>query len=249
MIKIFLEYNILIKLIKSYLNYPDIGLLGQQVNFLGLTTFVEKLKAIQLLAYPNTLGALEYYFGLTNYFCNYIHFYTQLAAPFQVLKTFLLYGTLMSGQQCWAYTSKTKLGVLTLQKLAFFQNIQDALATFLHLSTTTLTRHCRLTWMSSWSLHLDCLYFIPLLVTCFPRDANLVITLWSQSSSSLGSWRPLRGIIGKWNIKLQALYRLSRRSGIWSNLPKPIWLSKQITQPSWISSSNFLLHWQHLLWG
>lgn len=68
--KIFLEYNILIKPTKSYLNYPDVGLLGQRVKFPSLTTFVEKLKAIQLLVYPDMLGALEYYLDLTSYLCN-----------------------------------------------------------------------------------------------------------------------------------------------------------------------------------
>ena len=58
---IFLYYNISIKLTKSYLNYPEVRLLGQQVNFLGLAISEEKLRAIRLLAYPDTLGALEYY--------------------------------------------------------------------------------------------------------------------------------------------------------------------------------------------
>lgn len=73
--EIFQEYNISIKPTKSYLNYLDIYLLDQQVNFLGLTTSVEKFKAIQLLAYPDTLDVLEYYLDLTDYLCNYIHFY------------------------------------------------------------------------------------------------------------------------------------------------------------------------------
>lgn len=73
--EIFLEYNILIQPTKSYLNYPDVGLLSQQINSLDLTNSAEKLKAIQLLTYPNILGALEYYLGLTGYLCNYIYFY------------------------------------------------------------------------------------------------------------------------------------------------------------------------------
>lgn len=94
--KIFLEYNISIKLTKFYLNYLDVGLLGQQVNFLGLTTSAKKFKAIQLLTYPNILDALEYYLGLTDYFYNYIHFYAQLAAFFQDLNTSLLHDVLVS---------------------------------------------------------------------------------------------------------------------------------------------------------
>lgn len=44
--EIFFYYNIFIKLTKSYLNYPNIVLFGQRMNFLGLTTLEEKLKAI-----------------------------------------------------------------------------------------------------------------------------------------------------------------------------------------------------------
>lgn len=43
--EIFLHYNISIKPTKSYLNYPDIRLLGQQVNSLGLIISEKKLKA------------------------------------------------------------------------------------------------------------------------------------------------------------------------------------------------------------
>lgn len=78
---IFLEYNISIKPTKSFLNYLDIGFLGQRVNFLGLTTSEEKLWAIKRLTYPKIMGALKYYLKLTGYLHNYIHFYAQLATP------------------------------------------------------------------------------------------------------------------------------------------------------------------------
>ena len=126
--EIFLEYNISIKPTKSYLNFLDVGLLSQQVNFLGLTTSPEKLKAIRLLTYPNTLGTLEYYLGLTVYLRNYIHFYAQLAAHLQALKSALLCDAPVSGQRRRAYASKTKLSVLTPWELASFQSIQDALS-------------------------------------------------------------------------------------------------------------------------
>lgn len=108
--EIFLAYNIFISHIKLYLNYSNVVLLSQQVHFLGLTIFDQKLKIIKLLTYPNTLGALEYYLGLTGYLRSYIHFYAQLAMPFQVLKTTLLREILLGGQQRRAYASKTKLG-------------------------------------------------------------------------------------------------------------------------------------------
>lgn len=48
---IFLKYNISIKPTKSFFNYPDVGFLHQQVNFLGLTTSEKKLQAIKHLTY------------------------------------------------------------------------------------------------------------------------------------------------------------------------------------------------------
>ncbi len=133
---IFLRYNILIKPMKSFLNYPDVGLLGQRVNSLGLTTSDEKLKAIRLLTYPDTFGALEYYLGLIGYLQSYIHFYAQLTVPLQELKTSLLRHAPVAGQQRRAYASKTKLGPPTPQELASIQSIQDALS-----QPSTLVHH------------------------------------------------------------------------------------------------------------
>ena len=134
--EIFLHYNISIKPTKSFLNYPDVRLLGQRVNSLGLNTSDEKLKVIHLFTYPDTLGALEYYLGLTGYLRSYIHFYAQLAAPLQELKTSLLCHAPVAGQQRRAYASKTKLGSPTPRELSFFQSIQDPLS-----QPSTLVHH------------------------------------------------------------------------------------------------------------
>lgn len=61
---------------KFYLTYPDVTLLGQHVNSLGLLTSEKKLKALRLLKYPK----IEYYLGLTRYLRSYIHYYAQLAS-------------------------------------------------------------------------------------------------------------------------------------------------------------------------
>ena len=58
---------------------------------------------------------------------NYIHFYAQLAAPFQALKTTLVQRVLLAGQQYRARASRTKLGPPTPQELASFLSIQEAL--------------------------------------------------------------------------------------------------------------------------
>ncbi len=133
---IFVVYKISIKPTKSFLKYPDIGLLGQWVNFLGLTTAKEKLKAIKLLTYPKALGSLEYYLGLTGYLRSYIHFYTQLSESLNSLKTRLLNGAPISGQQRLAYASKTRLKTPTPLELASFRSIQDALS-----EPSTLVHH------------------------------------------------------------------------------------------------------------
>ncbi len=134
--EIFFAYNIFISLIKLYFNYPNVVLLGQRVDSLGLTTSKQKLKAIKFLIYSDTLGALKYYLGLLSYLRCYIHFYAQLAAPVQALKTTLLQETPLSGQQCRAYASKTKLGPPTPQELVSFLSIQEALA-----QPSTLVHH------------------------------------------------------------------------------------------------------------
>lgn len=82
---IFLEYNIFIKPTKSFFNYPNIGFPGQRVKFLSLTTSKEELKVINLLTYPETLGALEYHLRLISYVCNFIHLYARLAGLLQTL--------------------------------------------------------------------------------------------------------------------------------------------------------------------
>ncbi len=141
---IFLRYNISIQPTKSYLNYPDVALLGQRVNSLGLSTSEEKLKTVCLLRYPETLGALEYYLGLTGYLRSYIHYYTQQASPLQALKTRLLKKAPESGQQSRAYASKTKLEPPTERELAAFDALQLALS-----QPTTLVHHNpdRLLWI------------------------------------------------------------------------------------------------------
>lgn len=112
------------------------GLLGQRVDSLGLTTAEDKLRAIRLLIYPETLGALEYYLGLTGYLRSYVHFYAQLAEPLQLLKTSLLRAVPVGGQQRQAYASKTRLDPPTTQELASFEGLQKALS-----SPKTLVHH------------------------------------------------------------------------------------------------------------
>ena len=126
--EIFVAYNISIKTTNTFLNYPNVGLLGQEINTLGLTTVKKNLNAIRLLQYPLTVGALEYYLGLTGYLCSYIYHYTQLAEPLQILKTTMLKSAPLLGQQWRAYALKTKLPPLSPAKLPAFSSLQEALS-------------------------------------------------------------------------------------------------------------------------
>lgn len=62
-----MKYNIIVSLIKAYLKYFDISLLGYKVNSLGLISSKEKLKAISSLKSLSTLNELEYYLELIEY--------------------------------------------------------------------------------------------------------------------------------------------------------------------------------------
>ena len=87
---ILIEWNVSLTPEKTYLNYPDLKLLGRLINSLRLITAEDKLKAIAKLCYPSILGELEHYLKLTNYIRPAVHWYTQLAELLQQLKTDLL---------------------------------------------------------------------------------------------------------------------------------------------------------------
>lgn len=108
---------------ESFLNYSNVGVLGQKVSFLGLISLEEKLEAIKLLNDSKILGMLKYFLELTGYLCNYIYFYTQLVAFLQALEIFLLRNALVNSQQRQTYAFKTKLEMPILQELASFQSI------------------------------------------------------------------------------------------------------------------------------
>lgn len=85
-----IQYNISIKPIKVFLNYPSVNLLGQHVNSLGLTTAEDKLVAIAAIEYPVMFGDLEHFLNLIGYLCSSVHCYAQIATPLQNLKIVLL---------------------------------------------------------------------------------------------------------------------------------------------------------------
>lgn len=80
--KLFIEYNILISLIKTFLNYFNVNFLKQRVNLFDLITIKNKFKTIKTLKYSTILKILKYYINLTNYLRNYVYYFTQLIILF-----------------------------------------------------------------------------------------------------------------------------------------------------------------------
>ena len=126
--ELYTEFNITVSPSKTFLNYPDVNLLGRKVNSFGLISPEDKLKAISQLQYPSTLGDLEHYLGLTGYLRQYVHFYAQLARELQDLKTLMLKESPSSGRQRKLYSSSKKLPPPTEKQLASYQLLQQALS-------------------------------------------------------------------------------------------------------------------------
>ena len=138
---LFREYNISISPSKAFLDYPNVNLLEQKVNSLGLATSEEKLKAISRLQYPKTLGDLKHYLGFIGYLRQYVHFYAQLERPLKNLKTRILKGAPFQRNPRKAYALRTKLPPTSLMKEVSFQELQKALfksSLLIHFSLTRI---------------------------------------------------------------------------------------------------------------
>ena len=83
------SFNICLAPEKSFIRYPSVALLGEQVDAFGLATAADKLTAISQLAFPQTLRQLEKYLGMTGYLRQYIPYYSAIVRPLQLRKTCL----------------------------------------------------------------------------------------------------------------------------------------------------------------
>ena len=125
---ILVQYNIAIAPGKTFLNYPNVNLLGRKVDSFDMATSEDKLKAISEIAYPGTLGYLEHYLGLTGYLRSSVHYYAQLASPLQALKTRLLKEAPTKGNPRRGYSSKLRLPKPSELEEKSFQSLQQALS-------------------------------------------------------------------------------------------------------------------------
>jgi hypothetical protein len=75
---------------KTFIAFPSVQLLGQNVSLLGMTAADDKLKVILELEFPVTLADLDTYLGLTGWLRNYVPYYSAIVQPLQERKTWLL---------------------------------------------------------------------------------------------------------------------------------------------------------------
>ena len=80
--QLFKRMNIVIKSIKTYLNYFSIALLDQKINSLNFITIEKKLKVISKLQFLNSLKLLKFYLNLIEWMRNYVFYYAQLSNSF-----------------------------------------------------------------------------------------------------------------------------------------------------------------------
>jgi hypothetical protein len=70
---------------KCFVGYSSILLLGQKVSRLGLSTHLEKVRAIVELDRPKSLADLQKFLGMAVYFSSNIPFYSFIASPLSAL--------------------------------------------------------------------------------------------------------------------------------------------------------------------
>jgi hypothetical protein len=92
--------GIRLKPLKAFIGHPSVTLLSQRVDSLGLATEKGKIKALRELQFPQNLGELERYLGLTRWLRMYI------PSPLQALKTRMLKGSPKAGHARRSFVRK-----------------------------------------------------------------------------------------------------------------------------------------------
>ena len=71
----------MLKTIKFFLDYLDVQLLSQRVDFFDLFTSKKRLEVISKLKFSLTLATLETYLDMIDYLRSYIVWYAQIIRP------------------------------------------------------------------------------------------------------------------------------------------------------------------------
>lgn len=75
------RYNICLDPKKARIGFPNLTVLGKEIDSLGMTTKEEKLEAILTLEFPRTCKQLETYLGMTSEFRHCIEHYAPQEGP------------------------------------------------------------------------------------------------------------------------------------------------------------------------
>ena len=78
---LFVFKNIAIALMKFFIGYPLVDLLGFCVNGFGYSITAQKIKAFKDLVFPKRLKALETYISATGFLRHLIPYYAKLIKP------------------------------------------------------------------------------------------------------------------------------------------------------------------------
>ena len=81
------QANITLSPPKCHISYQSLILLGQRVSHLRISSHQEKINAVNAMKPPTKVKELQMFLGFTNYFTNYIPFYTWITRPLYCLLT------------------------------------------------------------------------------------------------------------------------------------------------------------------
>ena len=119
--KLFSKFNILIKSIKVFFDYPNVILLKQRVNVLNLFIIDEKLKIIAEFKFLSTFKNLKNYLDLTDYIRDHIYYYFAMAKSLQNFETMLLKAASNSDLKRKNFISRIKIQFIQ-KKIQFSTN-------------------------------------------------------------------------------------------------------------------------------
>ena len=125
---LFTWISISIKASKAFLGYLSVQLLEQKVDFLGLSTFKDKLVTILKLDFLWTLCQLKTYLSMTGWLRQYISHYAVIMKSLQDWKMNLLKPALKARNLWKAYSVRTCLNQSTEAEIAAFHTLQDLLS-------------------------------------------------------------------------------------------------------------------------
>ena len=134
------QFNIFIKLIKTFIDYSFVQLLDQKMNFFDLFINEKKLKTISKLQFSRIFRQLKTYLNLIDWLKKYVSYYVDVSKVLQKRKTILLKFFLRENNARKTFASRTRVDNLTLKEIVSFQILQFFLSKFIYLIHHNVTR-------------------------------------------------------------------------------------------------------------